>query len=119
MRNGRTRLSEASVPSKFLTKVEKTDYLAVIQGPGDNSQKIIKVFKGKSQLDTAKKYRDDWNTKNADKIKKNKKGAPISSHMARLMRVPADAQLNKKPYVPEVGKKVMWSFFSDLILKGS
>jgi len=93
------------------------DYIVLIQGPGDNNQKIIQVFKGKSQLKKAQKARDDWNTKNADKIKKNKKGNPISAHMARLYMHPASSTMNGKPNIPKVGDKVSWSSFNKRIIK--
>ena len=99
-----------------LTTPHADDSVVVIQGPGDNNQKIVKVFKG-SQLAMAKKYRDEWNTKNADKIKKNKNGKPIPAHMARLYKKPAGATLNGKPDVAKVGNKVSWSSFNNRIIK--
>ena len=108
---------ETEIDESIMSTPGKDDYIVLIQGPGDNNQKIIQVFKGKSQLNKAKKARDDWNTKNADKIKKNKKGKPISAHMARLYVHPASATLDGKPNIPKVGNKVMWSSFGNRIIK--
>jgi len=108
---------EVELEENIMSTPGKDDYIVLIQGPGDNNQKIIQVFKGKSQLNKAKKARDDWNTKNADKIKKNKKGKPISAHMARLYMHPATSTLNGKPDIPKVGNKVMWSTFNNRIIK--
>jgi hypothetical protein len=108
---------ETDLEENIMSTPGKDDYIVLIQGPGDNNQKIIQVFKGKSQLNKAKKARDDWNTKNADKIKKNKKGKPISAHMARLYMHPASATLDGKPNIPKVGDKVSWSSFNNRMIK--
>lgn len=94
----------------------KDDYIVVIQGAGDNNQKIVKVFKG-TQLNQAKKYRDDWNKKNANKIKKNKKGQPMAAHGARLYNHPAGSTVNGKPNIPKVGDSASWSTFGQRIIK--
>ena len=94
----------------------KDDYIVVIQGAGDNKQKIIQVFKG-TQLDKAKKYKDDWNKKNANKIKKNKKGQPMAAHGARLYNHPAGSTVNGKPNIPKVGDSASWSTFGKRIIK--
>lgn len=94
----------------------KDDYIVVIQGAGDNKQKIIQVFKG-TQLDKAKKYRDDWNKKNANKIKKNKKGQPMAAHGARLYNHPAGSTVNGKPNIPKVGDSASWSTFGKRVIK--
>ena len=94
----------------------KDDYIVVIQGAGDNNQKIMQVFKG-TQLNKAKKYRDDWNKKNSGKIKKNKKGKPMPAYMARLYNHPAGSTINGKPYIPKVGDDVSWSTFGNRIIK--
>ena len=96
----------------------KDDYIVVIQGAGDNKQKIVQVFKG-TQLDKAKKYRDDWNKKNANKIKKNKKGQPMAAHGARLYNHPAGSTVNGKPNIPKVGDSVSWSTFGKRVIKES
>ena len=96
----------------------KDDFIVVIQGAGDNNQKIIKVFKG-TQLNQAKKYKDDWNKKNANKIKKNKKGQPMAAHGARLYNHPAGSTVNGKQYIPKVGDSVSWSTFGQRIIKES
>ena len=108
---------ETEIDENIMSTPGKDDYIVLIQGPGDNNQKIIQVFKGKSQLNKAKKARDDWNTKNADKIKKNKNVKPIPAHMARLYMHPASATLDGKPNIPKVGNKVMWSSFGNRIIK--
>lgn len=108
---------ETDLEENIMSTPGKDDYIVLIQGPGDNNQKIIQVFKGKSQLKKAQKARDDWNTKNADKIKKNKKGNPISAHMARLYMHPASATMNGKPNIPKVGDTVSWSSFNKRIIK--
>lgn len=108
---------ENDLEENIMSTPGKDDYIVLIQGPGDNNQKIIQVFKGKSQLKKAQKARDDWNTKNADKIKKNKKGNPISAHMARLYMHPASATMDGKPNIPKVGDKVSWSSFNNRIIK--
>ena len=95
---------------------DKDDYIVVIQGAGDNKQKIVQVFKG-TQLDKAKKYKDDWNKKNANKIKKNKKGQPMAAHGARLYTHPADSTINGKPNIPKVGDRVSWSMFGQRVIK--
>ena len=94
----------------------KDDYIVVIQGAGDNKQKIIQVFKG-TQLDKAKKYKDDWNKKNANKIKKNKKGQPMAAHGARLYNHPAGSTVNGKPNIPKVGDSASWSTFGKRVIK--
>ena len=94
----------------------KDDYIVVIQGAGDNNQKIIKVFKG-TQLNQAKKYKDDWNKKNANKIKKNKKGQPMAAHGARLYNHPAGSTVNGKPNIPKVGDSASWSTFGNRVIK--
>ena len=94
----------------------KDDYIVVIQGAGDNKQKIVQVFKG-TQLDKAKKYRDDWNKKNANKIKKNKKGQPMAAHGARLYNHPAGSTVNGKPNIPKVGDSASWSTFGQRVIK--
>ena len=94
----------------------KDDYIVVIQGAGDNKQKIIQVFKG-TQLDKAKKYKDDWNKKNANKIKKNKKGQPMAAHGARLYNHPAGSTVNGKPNIPKVGDSASWSTFGNRVIK--
>jgi len=94
----------------------KDDFIVVIQGAGDNKQKIIQVFKG-TQLDKAKKYKDDWNKKNANKIKKNKKGQPMAAHGARLYNHPAGSTVNGKPNIPKVGDSASWSTFGKRIIK--
>ena len=94
----------------------KDDYIVVIQGAGDNKQKIVQVFKG-TQLDKAKKYKDDWNKKNANKIKKNKKGQPMAAHGARLYNHPAGSTVNGKPNIPKVGDSASWSTFGNRVIK--
>ena len=83
----------------------------VIQGPGDNNQKVIATFDGGPKaLEKAKKFRDDWNKKNKSKIKLNKKGKPIAAHMARIFDKGVETSY-------KVGDKVSYSAFAPSIIK--
>ncbi len=83
----------------------------VMQGPGDNNQKVIAIFDGGAKaLEKAKKFRDDWNKKNKSKIKLDKKGKPIAAHMARIFAKGAETSY-------KVGDKVSYSEFAPSIVK--
>ena len=83
----------------------------VMQGPGDNNQKVIATFDGGPKaLEKAKKFRDDWNKKNKSKIKLNKKGKPIAAHMARIFDKGVETSY-------KVGDKVSYSAFAPSIIK--
>ena len=82
----------------------------VMQGPGDNNQKVIATFDGGPKaLEKAKKFRDDWNKKNKSKIKLNKKGKPIAAHMARIFDKGVETSY-------KVGDKVSYSAFAPSII---
>ena len=94
-----------------LDEAKGTTKYVVMQGPGDNNQKVIATFDGGSKaLEKAKKFRDDWNKKNKSKIKLDKKGKPISAHMARIFAKGAETSY-------KVGDKVSYSVFAPSIVK--
>lgn len=98
---------EVQVAEAF--KVGKQDMIVVIQGPGDNNQKVLAVFKGIEEKKKALKFKDDWNEKNGDDVKKDKNGKPISSHLARVFTLPNPGGTREEP---KVGSNVGWSLFS-------
>ena len=86
----------------------------VIQGPGDNKQKVISIHKKKTD---AIKARNKWNDKNGDRAKKDKKGKPIPAHLARIFQI-TDTMM-KMGYSKKwkIGDKAMWSDFSKSLVK--
>ena len=80
---------------------------AVIQGPGDNNQKVVKVFTSRA---AAIKAKNKWNDENGDSVKKNKKGKPIPAHLARVFQTPLSVEYKS-------GQKVNWSDFSRALVK--
>jgi len=86
----------------------------VIQGPGDNNQKVISMHKRKSD---AIKARDKWNEKNGDSVKKGKSGKPMPGHLARVYEVGKFATTNGKPKTFKVGDNVIYSDFARSIVK--
>ena len=94
-----------------IDEAKGTTKYVVMQGPGDNNQKVIATFDGgDNALQKAKKFRDDWNTKNKRKIKLDKKGKPISAHMARIFAKGAETSY-------KVGNKVSYSEFAPSLVK--
>jgi hypothetical protein len=94
-----------------LDEAKGTTKYVVMQGPGDNNQKVIATFDGGPKaLEKAKKFRDDWNKKNKSKIKLNKKGKPIAAHMARIFDKGVETSY-------KVGDKVSYSAFAPSIIK--
>ena len=94
-----------------LDEAKGTTKYVVMQGPGDNNQKVIATFDGGPKaLEKAKKFRDDWNKKNKSKIKLNKKGKPITAHMARIFDKGVETSY-------KVGDKVSYSAFAPSIIK--
>jgi len=101
VKNEEVELDEAKGSTKYV----------VMQGPGDNNQKVIATFDGGPKaLEKAKKFRDDWNKKNKSKIKLNKKGKPIAAHMARIFDKGVETSY-------KVGDKVSYSAFAPSIIK--
>jgi len=102
---------EAPKNESNLDEAKGTTKYVVMQGPGDNNQKVIATFDGgDNALQKAKKFRDDWNTKNKRKIKLDKKGKPISAHMARIFAKGAETSY-------KVGNKVSYSEFAPSLVK--
>jgi len=102
---------EAPKNESNLDEAKGTTKYVVMQGPGDNNQKVIATFDGgDNALQKAKKFRDDWNTKNKSKIKLDKKGKPISAHMARIFAKGAETSY-------KVGNKVSYSEFAPSLVK--
>ena len=94
-----------------LDEAKGTTKYVVMQGPGDNNQKVIATFDGGPKaLEKAKKFRDDWNKKNKSKIKLDKKGKPIAAHMARIFDKGVETSY-------KVGDKVSYSAFAPSIIK--
>ena len=94
-----------------LDEAKGSSNYVVMQGPGDNNQKVIAAFDGGAKaLEKAKKFRDDWNKKNKSKIKLDKKGKPITAHMARIFDRGTETSY-------KVGDKVSYSEFAPTLVK--
>ena len=100
--------------SEELDEAGSQGMFLVIQGPGDNNQKVISMHKRKSD---AIKARDKWNEKNGDSVKKGKSGKPMPAHLARVYEVGKFATTNGKPKTFKVGDSVIYSDFARSIVK--
>jgi len=86
----------------------------VIQGPGDNNQKVVSIHKRKQE---AIKARNSWNDKNGDGVKKGKRDKPIPAHLARVFAVGEFATTNGKPDSYKVGDSVSYTSFQRSLVK--
>ena len=86
----------------------------VIQGPGDNNQKVVSIHKRKAD---AIKAKNNWNDKNGDGVKKGKSDKPIPAHLARVFAVGEFATTNGKPDSYKVGDSVSYTSFQRSLVK--